>query len=196
MTDFQLILASSSPYRKALLNKLQLPFRCHSPDIDEQPLVGEPPSQLTKRLTITKAAVVAESYENTNHLIISSDQVASLNGKILDKPGNFQNAQQQLKASSGNRVIFYTGLCIWNSANGHHLYEVSQTQVLFRKLTDQAIDHYLQADQPFDCAGSFKCESLGIALFSKLETDDPNSLVGLPLIKLVSLLEEMGVKVL
>ncbi|MCX4029432.1 septum formation inhibitor Maf [Endozoicomonas sp. SM1973] len=196
MTDFQLILASSSPYRKALLNKLQLPFLCRSPDIDEKPLNNEPPEQMTKRLTIAKAAAVAQSYGGTNHLIISSDQVASLKGQLLGKPGNFQNAQQQLRASSGNTVVFYTGLCVWNCKTKEHLYEASQTKVTFKTLTDQTISRYLQIDQPFDCAGSFKCESLGIALFSKLETDDPNSLIGLPLIRLVDMLERMEVKVL
>ncbi|MDE1462622.1 Maf family protein [Spartinivicinus poritis] len=196
MTDFQLILASSSPYRKALLSKLQLAFLCRSPDIDEKPLINELPEQIAKRLTIAKAAAVAKHYEGTCHLIISSDQVASLKDQLLGKPGNFQNAQQQLRASSGNTVIFYTGLCVWNCKTNEHLYATSQTKVIFKVLTDQAINRYLQIDQPFDCAGSFKCESLGIALFSKLETDDPNSLVGLPLIKLVNMLERMGVKVL
>lgn len=196
MINIQLILASGSPYRKALLNKLRLPFHCHSPNIDESPQSGEQPNQLAKRLSITKAASVATSYTANQALIISSDQVASLNGQCLGKPGNLQNAQQQLKASSGNKVTFYTGLCVWNSITGEYLYDCSKTVVYFRELSSLTINNYLKIDQPFDCAGSFKYESLGIVLFRKIEADDPNSLIGLPLIKLVNMLEKIGVTIL
>lgn len=189
-----LILASSSPYRRELLSRLQLKFSCVRPDIDETPHSGETAPQLAERLARQKARTVAANHPGA--LVIGSDQVACLNGKILGKPGNQENARRQLLAASGQEVIFYTGLCLWNVDQGSGESCVETFTVQFRRLSERQIDRYLEREQPFDCAGSFKAEGLGIALFEKLSGDDPNTLVGLPLIQLVHLLEGAGVAVL
>ncbi len=189
-----LILASSSVYRRALLDKLQLTYQCHSPDIDETPMPNETANQLVKRLSISKARAVANHYPN--HIIIGSDQVATYKDLLLGKPGNFQNAYQQLLNASGEKVTFLTGLCVINTHTGQELSLVEPFHVHFRTLTPNMIKNYLDKDQPWDCAGSFKSEGLGISLFEKLEGDDPNSLVGLPLIQLIRCLERMGQPVL
>ncbi|MBJ7539467.1 Maf family protein [Marinomonas transparens] len=189
----QLVLASSSPYRKSLLERLQIPFECHSPDIDESPFDGESAENLVKRLTISKAqAVQADklTINDINKLIIASDQVAVLNQQILGKPLNNQNAIQQLKNFSGNKVSFLTGLCVLNQQTLNFQYELNQYHVYFRKLTIREIENYIRIEQPLDCAGSFKCEGLGISLFEKMEGEDPNSLIGLPLISLCRLLRQ------
>ena len=189
-----LILASSSPYRRELLTRLGLNFDCVSPDIDESPRPEEGPEQLVERLSISKANKVASKLNQ--HLIIASDQVACLDGKILSKPGNHQTALSQLSDCSGRSVTFHTGLTVLNSATSNAQTHVELFTVHFRNLDQQRINDYLQREQPYDCAGSFKVEGLGIALFKRLEGDDPNSLIGLPLIKLISLLEKEGVDVL
>ncbi len=190
----QLILGSSSPFRKELLSKLCLEFITSSPDIDETVLESEQPHALVQRLAEQKARKIAESYPDA--LIIGSDQVAVLNGQVLGKPGNYDNAMKQLMAASGNKVEFLTGLALFNSKSGHMQSLVEPFRVSFKTLSKSQIDFYLQQEQPYQCAGSFKSEGFGISLFSKLEGNDPNSLIGLPLIRLISLLEIEGIDVL
>jgi septum formation protein len=190
----QLILGSSSPFRAEILTKLGLPFITASPDIDESSLVGEQAQQLVQRLSEQKAYKIAESYPNA--LIIGSDQVAVLDGAILGKPGNHDNAVKQLTAASGKTVKFLTGLALLNSQTGHIQSVVETFEVGFKTLSATQIDFYLHQEQPYQCAGSFKSEGFGISLFSKLHGNDPNSLIGLPLIRLISLLEAEGIDVL
>lgn len=189
-----LILASTSPYRRELLKRLQLPFRCLAPDTDETPLQGETPETLAARLALAKARSVAGL--NPTSLVIGSDQVAALEGGLLDKPGNRANARQQLLASAGKTVQFFTGLALCCEETGFEAVVVVPFSVQFRALESAAIDTYLAREQPFDCAGSFKCEGLGISLFERLHGDDPTSLEGLPLIALTSLLQRAGYPVL
>ncbi len=188
----ELILASSSPYRRALLSRLQVPFRCETPRVDETPLPGEPPRELVLRLALQKARAVAE--RNPHSLVIGSDQVACVEDTILGKPGNPVAAALQLRASSGKPVRFYTGLAVISSSGECSLVETFT--VHFRHLGEDEIDSYLCKEQPFDCAGSFKCEGLGIALFERLEGDDPTTLEGLPLIATCRLLRQAGLSVL
>jgi len=189
-----LVLASTSPFRRELLSKLGLPFATAAPDIDESQLPGEEPESLVKRLSLEKAKAVAADYPQA--LIIGSDQVACVDNQVLGKPGSHQKAMQQLRFTSGKIVTFLTGLTLYDSASGNNKTLCEAVRVHFRELTDAQIDNYLQREQPYNCAGSFKSETLGIALFSKLECEDPNTLVGLPLIRLVDLLEQFGVDVL
>tara|TARA_R110001583_G_scaffold7136_5_gene35487 strand:+ start:7989 stop:8579 length:591 start_codon:yes stop_codon:yes gene_type:complete len=190
----QFILGSSSPFRAEILAKLGLPFIKVSPDIDESSLAGEKPEQLVQRLSEQKAYKIAESHPNA--LIIGSDQVAVLDGEVLGKPGNHDNAVKQLTAASGKTVKFLTGLALLNSQTGHIQSLVESFEVGFKTLSASQIDFYLRQEQPYQCAGSFKSEGFGISLFSKLNGNDPNSLIGLPLIRLISLLEAEGVDVL
>jgi len=190
----QLILGSSSPFRAEILNKLGLPFIQVSPDIDESSLHGEQPEQLVQRLSEQKAYKIAESHPNA--LIIGSDQVAVLDGDVLGKPGNHDNAVKQLTAASGKTVMFLTGLALLNSQTGNIQSVVETFEVGFKTLSASQIQFYLRQEQPYQCAGSFKSEGFGISLFSKLKGNDPNSLIGLPLIRLISLLEAEGVDVL
>jgi septum formation protein len=189
-----LLLASSSPYRRALLERLQLPFIWASPAIDESPLPGETAQALVARLAEAKARALLP--QHPGHLIIGSDQVAVLEGRILGKPGNLDNARAQLRAASGRRVEFLTGLCLLDGRDGIARCRVAPFAVRFRQLGEAQIERYLERERPFDCAGSFKAEGLGIALFSALEGRDPNALIGLPLIALVDLLGEAGVGVI
>lgn len=188
-----IILASSSPYRKALLAKLELPFTCISPNIDETPQTKEHPKQLASRLAREKALAVASTHHN--HLIIASDQVAAVQGKLLGKPGNIENATTQLQLCSANTVTFYTSITLLNTATDRLQLAVEPYTVTFRPLTATSIKSYLQKEQPFDCAGSFKMEGLGISLFEKLQGDDPNILIGLPLIQLVNMLHNEGIAI-
>ncbi len=190
----QLILGSSSPFRHELLSKLGLPFITASPDIDESPLGNEQAEQLVQRLSEQKALKIAESYPNA--LIIGSDQVAILDDEILGKPGNHANAVKQLTAASGRTVRFLTGLALLNSKTGKLQSLIEPFEVSFKTLSATQIEHYLNTEQPYQCAGSFKSEGFGISLFSKLHGDDPNTLIGLPLIKLISLLNNEGIDVL
>lgn len=189
-----LILASSSPFRRQILDKLQLKYACISPDIDESPLANETPENLVARLAIEKAQKVAETEPDS--LIIGSDQVAVLGNEILGKPHTHENAVKQLQKLSGHTVTFLTGLALINSKNGKVQSETVPFKVVFRTLTDEMIEHYLHAEQPYNCAGSFKSEALGIVLFERLEGEDPNTLIGLPLIRLVRMLEKEGLNVL
>ena len=188
----QLVLASSSPYRQQLLARLQLPFSCASPDIDESAQPGESASELVARLAETKARALANRYPE--HLIIGSDQVASLaNGDILTKPHHHDAACQQLARCSGQTVRFLTGLCLLDSRSGEANTLVEPFDVSFRTLSGQDIEDYLRLEQPYDCAGSFRMEGLGITLFTTFSGRDPNSLIGLPLIALNDLLRAKGV---
>ncbi len=190
----KIILASSSPFRKALLQRLQLDFDAISPNIDETTQNGELPEELVARLSLMKARAVAKSHPDA--LIIGSDQVALLDGKIIGKPGNHRRATAQLFAASGKKVTFLTGLSLLNSQNSTHETVVVPFDVEFRQLNAVMIEAYLQHEQPYQCAGSFKSEGLGIALFKRLKGDDPSALIGLPLIQLTRMLEKAGVVIL
>ncbi len=190
----QLILASTSPFRKSVLEKLGLSFDCHAPEVDETPQAGETPAQLVERLSIAKAQAVAAHYQQG--LIIGSDQVAVIDNEILGKPGNHENAVTQLERASGKTVTFLTGLALVNAKSGSIQAEVVPFKVVFRQLTPSQIVNYLHAEQPYHCAGSFKSEGLGIALFERLEGDDPNTLIGLPLIRLIRMLEKEGLTII
>ena len=190
----QLVLGSSSPFRAELLLKLGLPFITASPNIDERPIYDETAEQLVLRLSEKKAQTIAIRHPNT--LIISSDQVAVLKDHILGNPNNHEHAVKQLTASSGKTVRILTGLSVYNSLTLNMQSIVEEFQVNFRSLSTEQIEFYLHKEQPYHSAGSFKAEGLGISLFSKLIGDDPNSLIGLPLIKLIELLAGEGIDVL
>ncbi|MCU6683778.1 septum formation inhibitor Maf [Leclercia sp. 29361] len=181
-----LILASTSPYRRVLLEKLGLPFECAAPNVDESPQPGESPRHLVVRLAQEKAKSLAARFPD--HLIIGSDQVCVLDGMITGKPHTEENARQQLLKARGSIVTFYTGLALYNSSTGHLQTECEPFDVHFRHLSEQEIDDYVRKERPLNCAGSFKSEGLGIALFDKLDGRDPNTLVGLPLIALCQML--------
>jgi len=182
----RLVLASTSPYRRALLEKLGVTFECAAPGVDETALPGETPRHLVLRLAQAKAQALAERYPQ--HLIIGSDQVCVLDGEITGKPLTEENAVKQLMKARGNIVTFYTGLALYNSATGHLQTECEPFDVHFRHLSEQEITDYLRKERPLNCAGSFKSEGLGITLFERLEGRDPNTLVGLPLIALCQML--------
>ncbi|HAV1758952.1 nucleoside triphosphate pyrophosphatase [Enterobacter hormaechei] len=181
-----LVLASTSPYRRMLLEKLGIPFECAAPEVDETPQPGESPRHLVTRLAKEKAQSLAVRYPA--HLIIGSDQVCVLDGEITGKPHTEENACQQLLRARGTIVTFYTGLALYNSASGHLQTECEPFDVHFRHLSEQEIMDYVRRERPLNCAGSFKSEGLGIALFDKLDGRDPNTLVGLPLIALCQML--------
>ncbi len=188
-----LVLASTSPFRRALLEKLQIPFETLSPEVDETRQPGEAPQTLVTRLSEAKARAGAETFPDA--LIIGSDQAAVCGEQVLGKPGSHAKACEQLARLSGQRVDFLTGLCLFDAAAGVARTDLVNYSVTFRKLTADRIDRYLSAEQPYNCAGSFKSEALGISLFEAMYGDDPNALVGLPLIRLVSWLNEAGVAV-
>lgn len=190
----KLILASTSPYRRELLGRLGLPFETANPQTDETPLPGEPPEALALRLSEAKARAVADAYPDA--LIIGSDQVATVDGQIFGKPGNHQRAVQQLRELSGKTVNFFTGLCLFNARTGQAEVRGIPTLVGFRELSDAEIENYLRREPAYNCAGSAKSEGLGIALLSSMKGDDPNALVGLPLIALCDMLRQQGVSVL
>ena len=185
-----LVLASTSPYRRELLSRLGLPFSVASPDTDESPLPGEAAETLALRLAEAKARAVAPAYPQA--LIIGSDQVAIANGKIYGKPGTHERAVAQLQELSGQSVNFYTALCLYDSRNDSRQICGVPTLVKFRSLSDSEIDNYLAREPAYNCAGSAKSEGLGIALLDSLSGDDPNALVGLPLIALCAMLRQAG----
>ena len=189
-----LILASSSPYRKELLARLRLPFETISPEVNETPLPGEPPQETALRLAQVKARKVAETYPQA--LVIGCDQVATLDGMQLGKPGNHENALKQLQMMRGRTVIFHSALCLYNAQTKNMQADVVPYEVAFRKVTDEQIEHYLRAEEPYNCAGSAKSEGLGISLISNMRGDDPNALIGLPLIKLITMLQNENVSVI
>jgi len=188
------VLGSTSPFRKTILEKLNIAFECAKPNIDESPLDNESPQALVERLAIEKAKAVTPSYKNA--LVIGSDQVAVCDNIILGKPHNFDNAVKQLTQFSNKCVTFYTGLAVVNSQTNKVTSLVEPFEVHFNELSQDEITKYLLAEEPYNCAGSFKSEGLGICLFKKLVGDDPNTLIGMPLIKLIALLKEHGYLVL
>jgi len=190
----QLVLASSSRYRRALLGRLGIPFSVADPDVAEETRPGEAPEAMARRLAEAKSLAVAARYRDA--LIIGCDQVAVGNGEVLGKPGNRENAVRQLQTLSGREAVFYTAVCVHNTSDGSSRERVVPCRVTFRKLDGGTIERYLAREQPYDCAGSAKAEGLGIALIAKMEGDDPSALVGLPLIALVDLLREQGLNVL
>lgn len=188
-----LVLASSSIYRKKQLQQLQLNFSVIAPFIDETPLANETPKQTALRLSIEKARSVGLQHSNT--LVIGCDQVASFEGKPLGKPLSHENAVKQLRIMQGKEIIFHSGISLFNAVTGNIQSSVVDIQVKFRSLTDQQIENYLVREQPYDCAGSAKSEGLGVALLDYIRGDDPNALIGLPLIQLVTMLEKEGLKI-
>ncbi|OEE77099.1 Maf family protein [Vibrio genomosp. F6] len=193
MKNYQLVLASTSPFRQQLLSKLAMPFITAQPDCDETPLARESPQDLVMRLSEEKAKSCSVTEPS---LIIGSDQVCVINNTIVGKPHNRENAIAQLEAQSGKSITFYTGISLWNTETGRCITKLDTFTVHFRQLSRSMIEAYVDAEQPYYCAGSFKSEGLGIALFKQLEGKDPNALIGLPLITLIDMLEEQGVTVL
>ena len=190
----KLILASPSPFRKAILDKLGVEFDTASPETDETAIDNETPQQLVERLSIAKAKTIADKVESA--LVIGSDQVSVIDGEIIGKPHTHENAVKQLQMASGKTVTFYTGLCLYNASTKKYQSEVVPFNVVFRSLSDQQIESYLKKEEPYNCAGSFKSEALGIVLFEKFEGEDPNTLMGLPLIRLVKMLEKENFTIL
>ena len=190
----KLILASSSPYRRKLLERLRLPFEVVTPDIDETPHAGEQPEQLVRRLAVTKAQTVARDQPGT--LVIGSDQVAVHDGSIVGKPRDHEHAVAQLRRVSGKSIILHTGVSLVHADSGHTQSDVVPFSVVFRRLSESQIESYLQKEQPYDCTGSVKVDGLGVTLLERFEGDDPNALIGLPLIRLVRMLENEGVELL
>lgn len=191
MTAPRIVLASTSRYRAGLLRRLLDDFEQIAPDVDERSLPDEAPAARATRLAAAKASGVSEKLRDA--LVIGSDQVAALGDRILHKPGSIVNACQQLRASSGNRVDFFTALCVVDGRDGSRHAALDHTRVFFRGLTDAEIDRYIARERPLDCAGSFKSEGAGVALFERIETTDPTALVGLPLIVLAGVLRQAGI---
>jgi septum formation protein len=188
-----LVLASTSPFRRELLQRLGVSFETLAPDVDETRRGGESPDVLVQRLSEAKARAGMSQYPDA--LIIGSDQVAVCGDEVLGKPGNHETACAQLRRLAGQRVSFLTGLCLYDAASDNALVDLVPYQVVFRRLTDQQIDRYLKSEQPYNCAGSFKSEGLGISLFESMQGEDPNALIGLPLIRLTSWLNESGIDI-
>lgn len=188
-----LLLASTSAFRRALLERLQLPFVCVPPGVDETPRRGETADALVARLAYAKAQAVGLQYPED--IVIGSDQVAATEDTVLGKPGDHAHARAQLQQLSGKLVRFHTGLCVLRVRSGRHHTHTDITRVQFRKLADDEIERYLHAEQPYECAGSFKCEGLGISLFERIESEDPTALIGLPMIALCRFLRLMGAPV-
>jgi septum formation protein len=188
----RLVLASGSPYRRALLERLGLPFEVLSPDVDETPLAGEAPAATALRLSLLKARAAAPRGE----LVIGADQVAACEGRRYGKPGSHDSAARQLRELSGKAVDFHTAVTLLDSRRQTHESRVVPCRVVFRTLDERRIQAYLEKEKPYDCAGAAKAEGLGIALIERIETEDPTSLVGLPLIALTQMLERAGVRLL
>jgi len=188
------ILASTSRYRRELLSRLRLPFEVHPPEVDESALAGETPQALAERLALAKAEAVARRFPEA--VVIGSDQVADLQGEALGKPGNHARAVEQLQRMRGQTLIFQTALAVVCQATGFQARDLAPVRVVFRDLSDAAIETYLQAEQPYDCAGSAKSEGMGIGLLDAIDSDDPTALVGLPLIRTCRMLRAAGVDLL
>jgi septum formation protein len=196
-TPPRLILASSSPYRRELLERLALPFDVVTPDIDETPLEAESPEATAVRLSIAKARAAAGRIGgDAGALVIGSDQVATFDGQQIGKPGTHDKAVEQLKAMRGRSVEFHSALCLYDGRTGDAQSADIVTRVRFRRYSDTQIEAYLRAETPYDCAGSAKAEGLGIALLEAIESDDPTALIGLPLIALTGMLANAGYPVL
>ncbi|HEX5312657.1 Maf family nucleotide pyrophosphatase [Aquabacterium sp.] len=191
-----LILGSTSRYRQELLSRLRLPFLCQAPEVDESPLPGEAPADLANRLALAKAEAVAQATQQPQPrdvIVIGSDQVADLNGLAIGKPGGHEQALRQLQAMRGQTVVFHTAVAVIRPATHFRQQAMSSVRVTFRAdISDEELDHYLHLDQPYDCAGSAKVESLGITLLERVDSDDPTALVGLPLIATSRLLRAAG----
>ena len=190
----QIVLASTSKYRRELLARLGLPFEVANPGVDETPLSGEPPRETSRRLAEAKARAVAVRFPQA--VVIGSDQVAVLDGLPLGKPGNHANAVRQLRAMRGKEVVFHTALCLYRASDARMETRVVPYYVRFRDYSDEQIERYLEREQPYDCAGSARCEGLGIVLIAEMRGDDPNALIGLPLIALTEMLAAQDVSVL
>ena len=188
------ILASTSRYRRELMNRLRLPFEVQAPDVDETPRSGESPRSLSERLALEKARAVAARFPDA--VVIGSDQVADLAGEALGKPGDHARATAQLRRMRGQTLVFQTAVAVVCEASGFVQQDIAPVRVVFRDLSDDAIEHYLRAEQPYDCAGSAKSEGLGIALLEAIDSDDPTALVGLPLIRTCRMLRAAGVELL
>jgi len=186
----RLILASTSRYRRELLERLRLPFEARAPEVDETPIPGETPAALAERLALAKAQALA--FHAPDAIVIGADQVADVDGVAVGKPGDHARATEQLRAMSGRTIVFQTGVAVVRAANGFAQVARVPVTVRFRTLSDQEIEAYLRAEQPYDCAGSAKCETLGIALLDAIESDDPTALVGLPLIRTSAMLRAAG----
>ena len=189
-----LILASTSPYRRELLQRLRLPFEVVSPEVDEMPLPDETPQALAQRLALAKAHAVAARFPEA--VVIGSDQVADLDGEPLGKPGDHARATVQLQRMRGRTLVFQTAVAVVCGASGFSAHDIAAVRVVFRTLSDEAIDAYLRAETPYDCAGSAKSEGLGIALLDAIDSDDPTALIGLPLIRTCRMLRAAGVALL
>jgi len=194
LNTMKVILASSSVFRKQLLSKLRIPFKCISPDIDESRQKGESVTSYVKRLSINKALKVAESHAGS--IVIGSDEVADLNNKILGKPLTKSNAVKQLRMISGNKVIFRTGLCVMNSDSKKYLSSVNNYTIYFKNLDNKLIKSYLEADDVLKCAASIRIEGAAINLVKSMNGKDPSSIMGLPLLKVIEYLEKFGVQIL
>jgi MAF protein len=192
-TKRTLVLASTSPFRKALLARLGIAFETFAPDVDEARRNGESPDALVRRLAQAKAQAAGDAWPDA--LIIGSDQVAVCGEDVLGKPGNHANARAQLARLSGHTVSFYSGLCLYDSRSAATQVDLVPYHVTFRPLDAEQIERYLNHDRPYNCAGSFKSEGLGISLFAAMRGEDPNALIGLPLIRLVTWLNQAGVAV-
>ena len=190
----KLILGSSSRYRAELLNRLQLPFETAKPDLDESPLLNEAPAETAIRLAVAKAKAIAAG--NPGSLVIGADQVADFGGRHIGKPGTLEAAREQLRAMSGHKLVFHSGLALINADTGHVQSRIVATRVEYRVLTETAIENYLQRESALDCAGSAKSEGLGISLMAAMESADPTALIGLPLIALSQMLRNEGVDAL
>jgi septum formation protein len=190
----KLILGSTSVYRRELLQRLRVPFSVESPQVDETPVPGEQPAALAQRLALAKAQAVARRFPAA--IVIGSDQVADLAGEPLGKPGNHARAVQQLQQMSGKTVVFQTAVAVVCLESGFCQQALAPVQVQFRTLTATEIENYLQAERPYDCAGSAKSEGLGIALLERIDNDDPTALIGLPLIRTAALLRAAGMDLL
>ncbi len=188
----ELILGSSSPYRRELLERLRLPFTVVSPKIDETPHLGEMPPETALRLALEKARYIAQSHPNA--LIIGADQVATVDGEQIGKAGGFDKALAQLQMMRGKTALFHSALCLYDARNDSYQLENIVTKTTFRDLPDEELAAYLRIEQPYDCAGSAKVEALGITILEKVESDDPTALIGLPLIALTGMLRQAGVK--
>lgn len=190
MSQPLLILASTSRYRRELLERLRLPFEVVAPQVDETPLPGEQPAALAQRLALAKAHAVA--LQRPDAVVIGSDQVADLDGEPIGKPGTYERAVVQLQRMRGRRVTFQTAVAVVRADRAYARVQLAPVGVSFRALGDAEIEHYLRTEQPYDCAGSAKCETLGIALLTAIDSDDPTALVGLPLIRTCAMLREAG----
>lgn len=193
-SDYSLVLASTSPFRKSVLNRLHLPFKTFAPKVDETPLANETPTQLVLRLAEMKARAAHSNHPNA--LVIGSDQVAVIDDEILGKPGSHEQAIKQLTQASGKQVDFLTGLCLLNTNTGKVQSDIVRFGVKFRNLNLSQIENYLKRDKPYQCSGSFKSESLGIVLLERMMGSDPTAVIGLPLIRLVHMLENEGLHVI